>query len=80
MKTILGLDLGTNSIGWALVESDFENKQGKIKGLGSRIIPMGQDKLTDFGKGVSVSQTAETGRTRRDHRAGRRFVRLFHRP
>lgn len=25
MKTILGLDLGTNSIGWALIEQDFEN-------------------------------------------------------
>lgn len=25
MKSILGLDLGTNSIGWALVEQDFES-------------------------------------------------------
>ena len=24
MKKILGLDLGTNSIGWALVENDFD--------------------------------------------------------
>ena len=59
MKRILGLDLGTNSIGWALVEQDFENKQGKILGLGSRIIPMRQDILGDFGKGNSISQTAE---------------------
>lgn len=28
MKKILGLDLGTNSIGWALVDQDFEKKQG----------------------------------------------------
>lgn len=28
-KKILGLDLGTNSIGWALINQDFENKQGK---------------------------------------------------
>jgi CRISPR-associated endonuclease Csn1 len=55
MKTILGLDLGTNSIGWALV--DKENK--KILGMGSRIIPMSQDILGEFGKGNSVSQTAE---------------------
>ena len=27
MKKILGLDLGTNSIGWALVKSDFEKKK-----------------------------------------------------
>ena len=30
MKHILGLDLGTNSIGWALIEQDFEEKQGKV--------------------------------------------------
>ncbi len=33
MKRILGLDLGTNSIGWALVEQDFEKKAGNILGL-----------------------------------------------
>jgi len=38
MKKILGLDLGTNSIGWALIESNFKKKEGNIKGLGSRII------------------------------------------
>jgi len=55
MKTILGLDLGTNSIGWALIDKD----NNKILGMGSRIIPMGQDILGEFGKGNSVSQTAE---------------------
>lgn len=58
-KNILGLDLGTNSIGWALIKQDFENKQGEILGMGSRIIPMSQDILGEFGKGNSVSQTAE---------------------
>jgi len=58
-KKILGLDLGTNSIGWALVEQDFDNETGKILGMGSRIIPMGADIIGDFGKGNSVSQTAE---------------------
>src|SRR5690554_908398 len=65
MKKILGLDLGTNSIGWALIEQDFTNKEGKILGMGSRIIPMSQDILGEFGKGNSVSQTAErTGYSR----------------
>lgn len=59
MKKILGLDLGTNSIGWALIEQDFENKQGEVLGLGSRIIPMSQDVLSDFGKGNTKSQTAD---------------------
>jgi len=58
MKKILGLDLGTNSIGWALVNEDKENKKGEILGLGSRIIPMTQEIMSDFNKGVTVSQTA----------------------
>lgn len=59
MKKILGLDLGTNSIGWALIQHDFQNKEGKILGIGSRIIPMTQDVLGEFGRGNSISQTAE---------------------
>lgn len=58
-KTILGLDIGTNSIGWALVNNSFENKLGDIVDLGSRIIPMSQDVLGKFDSGVSISQTAE---------------------
>ncbi|MEO6691715.1 MAG: type II CRISPR RNA-guided endonuclease Cas9, partial [Saprospiraceae bacterium] len=66
-KIILGLDLGTNSIGWALVEQNFElkedkiidKKEGIIIDLGSRIIPMSQDVLGKFDSGVSISQTAE---------------------
>lgn len=58
-KTILGLDLGTNSIGWALIEQDFEKKEGEILGMGSRIIPMTQDIKDEFGKGNSKSQTAD---------------------
>lgn len=59
MKKILGLDLGTNSIGWALIEHDFNNKKGKIIKLGSRIIPMSQDELGKFDSGTTVSQTAD---------------------
>ncbi|NRD21390.1 CRISPR-associated protein Csn1 [Winogradskyella eckloniae] len=59
MKKILGLDLGTNSIGWAQIELDFKNKKGNIKGVGSRIIPMSQDILGKFDAGQSISQTAE---------------------
>lgn len=59
MKKILGLDLGTNSIGWALIQQDFDNKKGGIIGMGSRIIPMAQDIKDEFGKGNSVSQTAD---------------------
>lgn len=59
MKKILGLDLGTNSIGWALIDQNFPEKQGKIVGLGSRIIPMDQGTMGEFERGNSVSQTKE---------------------
>ncbi len=59
MTKILGLDLGTNSIGWALVEQNYNEKQGQILGLGSRIIPMDQGTLGEFERGNSVSQTKE---------------------
>lgn len=59
MKRILGLDLGTNSVGWALIVNDFQNNQGEILGIGSRIIPMSQEIIGNFDSGNSVSQTAE---------------------
>ena len=73
MKKVLGLDLGTNSIGWALTNNDFNNKLGNIEGLGSRIIPMSQDVLGKFDSGVSISQTAE----RTKYRGTRRLVQRF---
>ncbi|MDL2297443.1 type II CRISPR RNA-guided endonuclease Cas9, partial [Bacteroidales bacterium OttesenSCG-928-E04] len=59
MKKILGLDLGTNSIGWAVISTDENGNLCKIDGMGSRIIPMSQDILGNFDKGNSISQTAE---------------------
>jgi CRISPR-associated endonuclease Csn1 len=64
MKKILGLDLGTNSIGWALIKQNDEKHEGEILGAGSRIIPMSLDKISDFGKGNSVSNTSERTRFR----------------
>ncbi|HPN70645.1 MAG TPA: HNH endonuclease domain-containing protein [Saprospiraceae bacterium] len=58
MKLITGLDIGTNSIGWAVIKYDFENKKGNILGMGSRILPITADILSDFNKGLTVSSTA----------------------
>lgn len=74
MKKILGLDLGTNSIGWALIEQDFVNKQGTILGMGSRIIPMSQDIKDEFGKGNSISQTADRTSFRGIRRIKERYL------
>ena len=56
MKRILGLDLGSASIGWALIEEN-ENKT-KIIGLGSRIIPYEGTEGKDFAKGTGESRNA----------------------
>ncbi len=67
-KRTLGLDLGTNSIGWSIIEHSFEDKEGKIIGSGSRIIPMTQDVMDNFSNGVTNSQTA----VRTGYRSARR--------
>ncbi|HAO05517.1 MAG TPA: type II CRISPR RNA-guided endonuclease Cas9, partial [Chryseobacterium sp.] len=60
MNTILGLDLGSNSIGWALIRQNSQDKEGEILGIGSRIIPMTQDVLDNYGSGTpSRTQTSE---------------------
>jgi CRISPR-associated endonuclease Csn1 len=75
MKKILGLDLGTNSIGWALIQQNFESKQGNILGMGSRIIPMTQDVLDNFGEGKpSKTQTAERTGYRSTRRLKERYL------
>ena len=68
MKRILGLDLGTNSIGWAILLADIDDKGNSvlkcIEAAGSRIIPMDAATLGDFDRGNSISQTAERTRLR----------------
>tara|TARA_R110002050_G_scaffold217492_1_gene353528 strand:- start:4996 stop:8370 length:3375 start_codon:yes stop_codon:yes gene_type:complete len=61
MKKILGLDLGTNSIGWALIENNT------ILGMGSRIFPEGVVNLGE-GEGRETSKNA----SRTDARGTRR--------
>lgn len=70
MKISVGLDLGSNSIGWAVVDLDA----CKILGMGSRLIPMGQDILGDFERGNKVSQTADRTRLRGIRRLRERFL------
>lgn len=74
MKHILGLDLGTNSIGWAVINATTnENTQKEqivgINAAGSRIIPMDAAQLGDFNKGNTISQTAN----RTQYRSTRRL-------
>lgn len=59
IKHILGLDIGSNSIGWALIQLDLLQKTKRIIAAGSRIIPMDQKVLSNFGKGITISSTAQ---------------------
>jgi CRISPR-associated endonuclease Csn1 len=75
MKRILGLDLGTNSIGWALVEIDHKAGVVRILGLGSRILPMDAGEIGDFeSSGKIKSAAAARTEKRGPRRLNERFV------
>lgn len=60
MKRILGLDLGTSSIGWALVnESEDEREQSSIIKLGVRVNPLTVDEQRNFEAGKPITTNAE---------------------
>lgn len=58
MKRILGLDLGTNSIGWALITTE-NNIPQEILGMGSRIIPLSPDDANEFSTGNAISKNSK---------------------
>ncbi len=62
-KKILGLDLGSNSVGWALLE-EADKEAGKIIDLGSRI----------FNKAVEEKTPTPKNQKRRQMRLGRRVA------
>lgn len=59
MKKIFGLDIGTTSIGFAVIEHDDEG-QGRIRRLGVRIFPEARDP-----KGIPLNQQRRQARMRR---------------
>ncbi len=71
-KTILGLDLGTNSIGWALVETNTFGNAEKIIGMGSRIIAMGAE-LSKFEQGQAQTKNANRRIKRGIRRLNKRY-------
>ncbi|MBQ9146401.1 MAG: type II CRISPR RNA-guided endonuclease Cas9 [Rikenellaceae bacterium] len=77
MKRVLGLDLGSASIGWAVVEEHSNEIVSEVKDLykdkivaiGSRIIPLSTDESTQFSKGQALTKNAERT-ARRTQRKG----------
>lgn len=60
MKKVLGLDLGTSSIGWAVVnQAEKEDEKSSIVKLGVRENPLTVDEKGNFEKGKSITTTAD---------------------
>lgn len=73
MKRILGLDLGTNSIGWALVNEAEHDEKSSIVRTGVRVVPLTTDESTDFEKGKPATVNADRTLKRGARRSLQRF-------
>ena len=72
-KNVLGLDIGTNSIGAAVVRIDENGEKRLLLAPGPRIIPMPDNEIGDFANGKLVSAAA----ARRQARMMRRRIARF---
>jgi len=59
MKRILGLDLGTTSVGWALITVDESNNPIDIQDIGVRIVPLAENEGDKFTKGQDITVNAD---------------------
>jgi CRISPR-associated endonuclease Csn1 len=75
MKTILGLDLGVTSIGWAYINlaDNNDTQPSEIIHLGARVIPLSSDENDEFTRGNAQTHNAE----RRDKRSARRNLQRY---
>lgn len=78
MKRILGLDLGSASIGWAIIEENSKEvistnidvaQKDRIVAIGSRIVPLNVDEGIQFSKGQAITKNADRT-ARRTQRKG----------
>lgn len=69
MKKVLGLDLGTTSIGWAVIlQAESDEERSSILGAGSRVNPLSSDEKDNIERGKDISTNAD----RRLKRSARR--------
>lgn len=71
-KVILGLDLGSTSIGWALV-LEKNNQESEILRTGVRVIPLSTDEIGNFEKGKAIT----TNQDRTNSRSARRNLQRY---
>lgn len=72
MKKILGLDLGSASIGWAYILDNGSNHKEILK-LGVRVIPLDSTTRDEFNKGNAVSINKERTLKRTARKTGHRY-------
>lgn len=72
-KRTLGLDLGVNTIGWALVEHNDAWTQGSIVDMGVRVIPMDKNSRDAFSEGKGLSQSQQRRMFRSARRNNQRY-------
>ena len=74
MRKVLGLDLGTTSIGWALVnQAESPEEKSSIIRAGVRVNPLSSDEKTQFEQG----KDATTNAGRRIKRSMRRNLQRY---
>ncbi|MBS1619277.1 MAG: type II CRISPR RNA-guided endonuclease Cas9 [Bacteroidetes bacterium] len=59
MKKVLGLDLGSSSIGWAFVRTQDDGSRPEIVDVGVRLIPLTVDEKAEFDAGNAISKHAK---------------------
>ncbi|MFI3268000.1 MAG: type II CRISPR RNA-guided endonuclease Cas9 [Rikenellaceae bacterium] len=72
MKKVLGLDLGSASIGWSVI-SENENSAPSIIAIGSRILPFSPDDATEFTQGKAISKNTKRTQTRTQRKGYDRY-------
>ena len=78
MRKILGLDLGTNSIGWAVVnEAENSEEKSSIVRLGVRVNPLSVDERNNFESGKSITTNADRTQKRSMRRSMRRNLQRY---
>lgn len=71
MKTVLGLDLGVASIGWAIVQE--ENEGQELIKSGVRIMPIDTETVSNFSKGAATSKNQDRQQKRSARRNNHRY-------
>lgn len=82
MKRVLGLDLGSSSIGWAIVdersdeiltEQSGNGSKDEIVDIGCRIVPLSPDESTQFAQGQALTKNAERTKQRTQRKGYDRY-------